>query len=735
METQDREAPGPILQPGRNCHELYRGQRVAFLVDAAAYYEALVETLRGAQRSILIAGWDMDSRLALLRGRRAGEHPRRYRLRNFLDGLVRDRDGLDIHILSWDFPLLYAMEREALPIFQLGWKSHRRIHFRLDGEHPLGGSHHQKIVVVDDRVAFCGGIDLTRRRWDMPAHDPHCALRLDPDGKAYGPFHDVQMMVSGEAAAALGTLLRRRWQWATGESVAPPQVADDVCWPETVPAQMEAATLGIVRTLPAYRGRAEVREVESLYRDAIAAAEHSIYIENQYLTSPAIAEALCARLQEAHGPEVVLLINLISTGWLETSTMDAIRGQLVQRLRDADRFGRCRIYCPVTHDGAREVDIKVHAKLMVVDDRLARIGSANLNNRSMGLDTECDLAVEAREDSADRAAHAKAIVGLRNGLLAEHLGTDAATVGRAVDEQGGLIAAIERLNRGSRGLRPLTEKAEPSRHLVVPDAELVDPERPVELDQMIDCLVHEEEPPAGARFRWAWLLRGLVLLVLLGALVAVWRVTPLGDLVDREALIAWGGMIENDPWAVAAVLGAYLLAGLVVFPVTVLIGATAAVFDPLAGAAYALGGSLLSATMNYALGSWLGQGLVRRLGGSHLNRISRRLARRGVTSVVLVRILPIAPFALINLIAGASHLRLRDFIVGTVLGMAPGIVGITLVVGQLKTFVVEPSVFNLVALGLVAAVMLGAGAWLARRARRSRHEEHDGGSARGAGGT
>src|SRR6185437_9244660 len=119
--------------------------------------------------------------------------------------------GLRGCILSWDFAMLYAFEREWLPVYKLDWRTHRRLHFRLDGRHPPGASHHQKVVVIDDAVAFVGGFDLAHRRWDMPAHRANEPRRVDPYGATYAPFHDVQLAVDAEAARALGDLARERW--------------------------------------------------------------------------------------------------------------------------------------------------------------------------------------------------------------------------------------------------------------------------------------------------------------------------------------------------------------------------------------------------------------------------------------------------------------------------------------------------------------------------------------------
>ena len=203
-----------IIYEGRNCWREVKAGRAAFLIDAESYFTALSSTLQKAERDIIIIAWDLDSRLQLLRDGMKSDMPSK--LRDFLNALVANRPGLHIHILEWDFSVIYALEREPFPLIKMEWQSHKRLHFRLDGRHPVGASHHQKIVTVDDAVAFVGGIDLSRGRWDTSDHAVDDPRRRDPSGKAYPPFHDVQMVVDGEAAAVVGELARERWRRATG---------------------------------------------------------------------------------------------------------------------------------------------------------------------------------------------------------------------------------------------------------------------------------------------------------------------------------------------------------------------------------------------------------------------------------------------------------------------------------------------------------------------------------------
>src|SRR3569623_1978833 len=202
------------LEPGRNCWRIERADRVACLVDGADYFRALRASLKQAEESILILAWDIDSRLQLVR-----EDPADGLLVEFgafLNALISRKRRLHGHILSWDFAMLFALDREWLPIFKLDWKTHRRLRFHMDDRHPFGGSHHQKVVVIVDRLAFAGGLELSLGRWDTSEHRRDDPRRIELGHVRARPYHDVQMAVSGDAARALGALARHRSRCAPG---------------------------------------------------------------------------------------------------------------------------------------------------------------------------------------------------------------------------------------------------------------------------------------------------------------------------------------------------------------------------------------------------------------------------------------------------------------------------------------------------------------------------------------
>ncbi|HUK39953.1 MAG TPA: phospholipase D-like domain-containing protein, partial [Candidatus Acidoferrales bacterium] len=400
----------PICVAGRNCWRIAPAGRVGLLIDGAAYFSALTAAFKRARHSIMINGWQLDSRFRLFPA-----DPAFPTFGDFLHELVRRNRQLHIYILLWDFAMIYATDREIVPLYAHPWRTHRRIHFVLDGGHPLGASHHQKIVVVDDALGFAGGLDIADRRWDTPDHIPDDPRRIDAYQRPYPPSHDVQLMVDGAAAAALSQIVKDYWRRAGGRRFHTRFHHNADPWPPEIAPDFTDVSVAIARTEAEYNNHPEVREVEHLYLDSIRAADRLIYVENQYLSSKAIGDALAARLEEENGPEIVLVLPEETSEWLEQVTMAVLRARLLRRLRAVDRFKRFHVCYPFVPGG--KVLLRIHAKLAIIDDKLVRIGSANLNNRSMGLDTECDLAIEAYDLSTERT-----LANFRHRLLAEHLG-------------------------------------------------------------------------------------------------------------------------------------------------------------------------------------------------------------------------------------------------------------------------------------------------------------------------
>jgi phospholipase D1/2 len=690
------------LAEGRTCWRIGTANRAAVLRDGNAFFTALTSSFLKARRYVLIAGWEFDPRVRL---QWTGER-RRWRLSRIFRRMIENNPHLEIYLLMWDYSVIYTMERDPLSSLRLGLPPHPRIHYHADDEHPIGGSHHQKIVVVDGEVAFSGGLDLTKRRWDTPEHQPHQPLRTDPSGVTYPPFHDVQMVIEGDIVDSMTELFCDRWLKATGLSLSFPRSIGQDCWPDPVAPQFTSVPVGISRTAPEYKGSSGIREVKTLFLESIARAREYIYLEHQFFTSTVIRDAIIRRLHDKEGPQIVIVLSKRSMGWIEEVTLDQVRDGILLELYKEDRHGRLGVFYPYIK-GLNGACIKVHSKVCIVDDELLRVGSANLTNRSMGMDTECDLSIEAHSDERIR----RGIALVRDTLISEHMGNTPEEVA-ARDGGLSLLGYLQRERNGSRRLVSFRPDVEQRRSEILLDQEIFDPEHPLMLDGLMDDLT----PPPREHIGRGRLLRLGIVLFFMSAVALVWRMTPLSEYVRVETFTQWTNAVTIHAALVPfIVLLIYIVGGLIMFPVTILIAATAAMFDLVPSILYAYLGSLSSAIITYLIGARLGRRKVGELTGSWLDRLSRRLQDQGLFTVTVMRMLPLAPFTVVNMVAGAMHIRFRHYVLGTFFGMTPGILAIAVFTERLLSFVRTPDVLSFLVLIGVAGVMILAGVWVKKR--------------------
>lgn len=717
------------LRPGRDCWRVESAQRATVLIDAEAYFCALRAALLKAEHSISIVGWDIDRRmpfpgcaedvaqlesLASANGKEIAADGYPLRLGDFLAALVKRKPRLWIRILLWDFSLVYAVGRELRPAMAvaLRWKTPRRLDLCLDDAIPMGSSHHQKLIVIDDAVAFCGGMDLSCGRWDACGHAAQDPRRRLLDGAPYPPVHDVQVMVDGAAARCIGEYVRSRWSRAAYEKIghgvarSPAEV-----WPEAVKPDFRNASVALARTEPGFAGAPPVTEVERLFIRMIRDARRSIYIENQYLTLDLVADSLTQALKTDPALEAVIVSSNSYPSWIEDAAMIPGRHRFMQRITESGVGDRILFLAPGNGATERAAEIKVHAKVMIVDDRYLRIGSANICRRSMGTDTEFDLTLLG-EDEASRAG----IVAIRNRLIAEHCGAAPEDVAAAIDSTGSLRAAIHKVNGAqTRRLEPIARVDRPE---AVPEAlaAIADPEKPIDPTLSLAGLSAVTGDGGRKRTRkapWMWL--ALVTLILAG-LAAVWTLTPLSAMAEVEN---WERMLAaiRGPWEVLAVLVVFVVSGLVAFPVVVLIAGTTAVFGVWPGMLYAGLGAMASALVTYGIGWWLGQRRLRHYFGPRVNRIKRSFEGRGIVTVTTIRLIPAAPYTLVNLAAGALKIPPMEYAIGTALGLAPGILLMSLLGSTIVGIIAHPTVGGIAFLAglLVATILLSVGLQLAVR--------------------
>lgn len=704
--SASQNATESILKAQRNFWRKQPAARVGFVIDASAFYRAFYEAASCAQKQIFIIGWDTDSRAELLVG---GECPTAepLTLKKFLRDLCDERPELRVYILSWDFNIIYSLEREAFPDAQFDSIGHERVRFVLDNTHPPLGSHHQKVVVIDDAIAFSGGLDICARRWDTPEHLAHDPRRVDPWGKTYGPFHDVQIAVDGSAAHALGDLARERWWRATGERVATvlPQERMSACWPPSLRIDLHDVDVAISRTIPAFGGRKSVREVERLFLDSIAKARHFIFFEAQYFSSRRIARAMARRLREVDGPEIIMVIPRDATGWIEESTMSVLRGRVLEIVRKSDHYQRFHVYIPIVPNLTKGY-VKVHSKVTVVDDEFVRIGSANLNQRSMGLDTECDISLESNGEPRVRAA----IASLRARLLAEHLDVSPEEFEECFQRTGSLGATIELLRGRPRTLVEFSRHVPEWLDILIPASEVLDPSGPYRFSggfrryfpNFFTTLFNHRRVPWIGRFKIISFLLILILLLL------AWRFTPLAEWIKPERISGNMELIHRHPLAPLIVMVIFVIGGLLMIPLTAMIVATALTFAPLEAFFLCLGGTVASAAVTFWLGSRFGATRLSRLSSDWLVRVKEKIVGGGWLAMTVVRLIPVAPFTVVNLVAGSMRMSFVDYAIGTVAGAVPGILALTILAERIGSTFATPDFYNIFLLSVFILAAIAA---------------------------
>ena len=446
-----------ILQPERNCWTISEVTASGLLIDGKDYYRAFYQAARNAENYILISGWQFDSDVALLRGSDADGTAGSVQFLTFLNDLCEQNQQLRIYILAWDFTVLYSLDREWFQDWYFNWTTNERFTFCFDCCACFGAAHHQKFVVIDGKLAFVGGLDLCSGRWDDRDHPVDSPARVNSDLNGYGPFHDIQSYHVGEAAEKLAELFAARWKCITTSDLPLTKSSSNYQLPFRPTVAIPAESIAISRTQAGAAGEQKpIQEIRRLFLDAIDAAEDLIYVENQYFSSNALYKALVDRMLDSRRShlEIVLIIAQDAEAFVEQLSIGVVQEKLLRELQSvaAETGHSFGIYYPASVRGdGKESATYIHSKLFLVDDRLLSVGSANMNNRSLGLDTELNVAWEA--PAADSEV-GRAIRAARVNLLAEHVGAREAQVFENLSRSRGLVEYLNSLaDNGSYRLR------------------------------------------------------------------------------------------------------------------------------------------------------------------------------------------------------------------------------------------------------------------------------------------
>jgi len=697
-------ADSSAFRPGHNCWRINRFYHAAMLIDCANFYRALHEAISKAKHSVFIVGWDIDSRIRLLRGEDEKNSSMPSVAGEFLAWKAEQHPDLQIYLLRWDASLAFLQQRELLARRVWEFKTPPNVHVWLDNTIPAGGSHHQKIILVDDEVVFTGGMDIAPQRWDERAHRPHEPERFDSDG-SYGPYHDIQVVMHGPVVRDFAELVRWRWKHAAGFDAIPIRkgaTANPESFPAAWPKQAAEISFSnmrcaIARTIPWMGNYPEKTEVREMYIDLISRAEKFLYMENQFFTCSDVASAINAQLKAQKSLKVLLVSSYNPQGQFEREGMWAGRIDFMAQAAEGIEENRIQMVYPVIFDeNGEEFYKRIHAKVMAVDNTHFDIASSNINRRSMAMDTECDFVVEATDRD-----HRRAIEHVRNDLIAEHSGLEEAQIEWMIEEGRPVTEFIGCSHR--RCLRAVKDEDFNYQSLKKVASAVADPDRPL-LPHYYSLNPGERIPMHNPR-KDRLLIASLLLLA---GLAMIGLLSSYAEWIEPEKIRSFLDATRGTPWAFPLVCLVYVAGGLVMFPVTVLSLITAAVFGPLWGPLYAMAGALLSAAILFGIGHFAGLKGIRRLIGEKVRKIDAKLQDKGVLGIVTIRLVPIAPYSVVNLAAGISSIRFLDFIAGTFLGLLPGLIAKGFVGDSLVQAFINPSraTFAYVAGGILFWVVL-----------------------------
>lgn len=452
-----------ILRPGHNCERVDPVHASGVLIDARDYYLSVHAALLAARSTVLIAGWQFDSTVPLIRGEDAQGLKAPSELLPLLEHMVKERPELRIYILAWDYNIVLSGEREWLQRVKFDWMTDDRIRFVYDGQHPSGASHHQKLVVIDGALGFVGGIDLCDARWDEPTHAIDNPLRFKLAGGLQKPYHDLMAYCTGPVVQTLERLFAERWQRATKEPLALPPArsadAELIGEAKERAAEVRCSEVGVSLTLSEYppSGTPSAEQIRNLHQDAISSAQHLIYIETQYFTSRAVHAALVDRFKADRSKlEVIIVLPMGADTPKENFALgDTQRWVLTSLGEVARQHGHeLRVLCSVaTRPDGTPAPTFIHSKALFIDNRLLTLGSANCTNRSMSFDSELNLVWECGDDDALTTSIAR----VRARLLSEHAGIEYEA---AFERTRGLVAHIDALvGRSKLRARELPESS------------------------------------------------------------------------------------------------------------------------------------------------------------------------------------------------------------------------------------------------------------------------------------
>lgn len=657
-----------------------RADTLAFFLDSAAYYGALADVIPRARRRVLIVGWCFDDRIRLVRDEDDGGVARS--VGEMLIAAARANPELSVQLVLWKAPPFFSGDQHLSDSFVQAVDSQPNMKIQQVESESVFGTVHEKFVILDDTLAFLGGIDISLGRWDTPDHRSRNDHRINPDGERYNPYHDTQVAMTGPVVrelfgiAADTVAVDRRWR-----------PAEVPLWPTGVPVDVENADTVLSLTRSHTDPEVEdTRQIKAVYLEAIRSARKFIYIENQYFSDESVTRELVKQLSRSNGPEVVIVMARELPDALGRWTMGVSASMHLYRLMEADRHGRLGFFNLFSPDDPA-IDVKVHSKMMIIDSRIVTLGSANINRRSLSFDSELNVTIDQQ-----RTDDPECVCRLEERVLARHSGLSVEQWRELLRRNGGSRQAALRdrartwdgLEEGNSFLDPASVPGE-----VV---EYADMDRAPEPETVLYTLARQNPREFIRRTKRVWTL---VLLAagLLGAIFYLAR----SD-IDVEQVLRSVEEINTSRPILAGLLSilAYWLAMMLFITIVVPIVFFAALHGPWWGIVYSVLGLFSGAVFFYALGLVL----------HNSDRIDRyRVVRKareqlekikpyGLWAVAVSRMVPSGPFLVVNFVTGLLGFTPRQFLAGSIVGLMPGIVAFSFFGEIIRNVFTDPGWFN-----------------------------------------
>jgi len=425
------------------------GNRVEIFIDGEDGWRAVADALCVARTSIRITTWLYEPSMELVRPDPLAEPCEREAntIQRVLE--ARAEEGALVQLLLWDMPLLpmpsdarrvalkdddrFEVLSEKNPTARPLLEARHRVGNRLLGQLPIG-SFHQKTIVVDGRVGFCGGMNMRENDWDTRMHRLFDAKRCGfsrthafrarveerLEGPDHPPRHDFMARVEGPAVAHLEENFRQRWNRLIARGVRHAERSTRVPRPSHSRRVSGASAVQVVRTMPAPH---EERGILDVYLRAIAAARRLVYIEDQYFRSTYVSDAIANAARK--NPRLSVLV-VTSEAQAQNPLSGAWSHACFERIREAIpdfELYSIRTACRDGRGKRRVVEVDHHGKLLLVDDVFVTVGSCNVHDRGFEYEGECNVAI------VDPAF----VSVFRAGLFRDYLGDDP-RLGRDLDE-------------------------------------------------------------------------------------------------------------------------------------------------------------------------------------------------------------------------------------------------------------------------------------------------------------